>query len=133
MQRVTLKRAGVRFPKKGERGTDGRVNNGRPKGVPNKTTTLLKTAIIMAAEARGFDGKGRNGLQGYIEYLAANEPKAMAMLLAKVLPLQITGGDGKPLKQIEHGMTVPELMAVYHESLAKLREGTNTRGSVTKH
>lgn len=133
MQRVALKRAGVRFPKKGEKGTDGRVNNGRPKGVPNKTTTLLKTAILMAASRVGRDLKGKDGLEGYLMRLAIGEPKAMAMLLAKVLPLQITGGDGKPLGKIETGMTVPELMALYHESLAKMRDATNTRGNVTRH
>lgn len=128
VKRVPLKRANA-----GSFGRDPNKKMGRPKGVPNKTTTLLKTAILMAASRVGRDLKGKDGLEGYLMRLAIGEPKAMAMLLAKVLPLQITGGDGKPLGKIETGMTVPELMALYHESLAKMRDATNTRGNVTRH
>ena len=71
------------------------VSPGRPKGVPNKTTILLKEAIIMAAEKTGFDGKGKEGLVGYCQFLASAEPKAFAALMGKVLPMQITGGDGE--------------------------------------
>lgn len=68
---------------------------GRPKGSPNKTTALLKDAIIKAAEAQG-DG-GKDGLVGYCTFLARDEPKAFAQLLGKVLPMQVTGEDGGPL------------------------------------
>lgn len=66
-----------------------RSKTGRAKGTPNKTTALLKDAIIMAAEQTGDGGKG--GLTGYCQFLARDEPKAFAQLLAKVLPLQIEG------------------------------------------
>ncbi len=36
---------------------------GRPKGVPNKTTALLKDAILKAAEGAG----GQGGLVGYLQ------------------------------------------------------------------
>lgn len=68
---------------------------GRQKGTPNKVTGLLREAIVLAAEAHGYDGKGKDGVKGYCQYLAAKEPKAFAGLLGKVLPLQLTGeGDG---------------------------------------
>lgn len=68
---------------------------GRVKGTPNKTTALLKDAIIKAAEASGEDKQGKDGLVGYCTFLAKEEPKAFAQLLGKVLPMQITGeGDG---------------------------------------
>lgn len=67
---------------------------GRPKGVPNKTTTALKEAILDAAVGVGEDGGGKGGLTGYLRVLARSEPKAFAGLLGKVLPLQVTGADG---------------------------------------
>lgn len=71
---------------------------GRSKGTPNKTTALLKEAIIQAAEAVGEDGKGKGKLKGYCKFLAVSEPKAFAGLLGRVLPMQVTGeGDG-PIK-----------------------------------
>ena len=73
------------------------AGKGRKAGIPNKTTDLLKEAIILAAEAHGNDGEGKDGLKGYCQFLAAQEPKAFSQLLGKVLPLQVTGNDGAPL------------------------------------
>ncbi|MCW5678440.1 MAG: hypothetical protein KIT65_10900 [Xanthobacteraceae bacterium] len=74
-----------------------RQGAGRKKGVPNKTTQALKDAILLAAEQRGEDGKGKNGLTGYLKFLANDEPKAFASLLGRVLPLQVTGENDGPL------------------------------------
>lgn len=52
---------------------------------------------MLAAEAVGEDGKGKAGLVGYLMRLADKEPASFASLLGKVLPMQITGGDGEPL------------------------------------
>lgn len=77
------------------------AGKGRVKGTPNKTTALLKDAIIKAAEAVGEDGNGKGALTGYLTRLAKGEPKAFAGLLGKVLPMQITGeGDGPLQVQI---------------------------------
>lgn len=74
------------------------AGKGRKAGVPNKTTAALKDAILAAAGAVGFDGKGKEGLMGYLKLVASTDVKAFSGLLGKVLPLQITGeGDG-PLK-----------------------------------
>jgi hypothetical protein len=70
---------------------------GRPKGVGNKTTTALKEAILLAAEAVGYDGKGKDGLTGYLTLVASTDLKAFCSLLGKVLPLQVTDGDGGPV------------------------------------
>lgn len=72
---------------------------GRPKGSANKTTALLKEAILTAAEQTGNDGQGKDGLIGYCKHLASAEPKAFATLLGRVLPLQLSGDGGVPLKQ----------------------------------
>jgi hypothetical protein len=73
---------------------------GRPKGVPNKTTTLLKEAILNAATDVGEDGEGKEGLVGYLRVLAKTEPKAFSSLLGKVLPLQIAGDPGNPVQVV---------------------------------
>jgi len=77
-----------------------RSKTGRAKGTPNKTTALIKEAIIRAAEAVGEDMNGKGKLTGYCKFLARTEPKAFAQLLGRVLPLQITGADGGALQVI---------------------------------
>ncbi len=66
---------------------------GRRKGVPNKTTLVLKSAILKAAEAVGSDGKGLDGLQGYLMMIAQNHPKEMCYLISKVMPLQVSASE----------------------------------------
>jgi hypothetical protein len=70
----------------------GVKTGGRQKGTPNKTTALLKDAILQAAEAAG-DGD----LVAYLTVQARANPAPFMSLLGKVLPLQVTGGDGEPL------------------------------------
>lgn len=66
---------------------------GRPKGMPNKTTTLLKDALLLAATQAG----GKEGLVGYLQTQAIENPGPVLAQLGKVLPLQITGEDGGPV------------------------------------
>lgn len=77
-----------------------RSKTGRAKGTPNKTTKALKDAILMAAEATGYDGKGKEGLVGYLKHVASSDVKAFSALLGKVLPMQVTAEDGGPLQVI---------------------------------
>lgn len=61
-----------------------RSKTGRAKGTPNKTTALLKDAILQAATAAG------NGdLVAYLAKQAEENPGPFMSLLGKVLPLQI--------------------------------------------
>ena len=48
-------------------------NAGRAKGKRNRTTIMLKEAILTAAELAGADGKGKDGMVGYLRMLAVNE------------------------------------------------------------
>jgi hypothetical protein len=70
---------------------------GRSKGTPNKTTATLKEAILAAAELTGMDGKGKDGLTGYLCHVASTDVKAFAGLLGKVLPMQLVGDADNPV------------------------------------
>ncbi len=59
---------------------------GRQKGTPNKTTALLKDAILQAATRAG----DKDGLVGYLERQAIENPGPFMSLLGKVLPMQLT-------------------------------------------
>lgn len=62
---------------------------GRVTGKSNRMPTLLKECILAAAELHGKDGKGKDGLTGFLFNLAEKDIRAFAMLLGRVLPLQI--------------------------------------------
>lgn len=68
----------------------GKPGPGRPKGVPNKTTQLLKDAILQAAQGAGGEG----GMVGYLTLQAQENPGPFMSLLGKVLPMQIDAGEG---------------------------------------
>lgn len=63
------------------------AGKGRPKGSKNKTTTLLKDAILKAAEAAG----DKEGMVGYLTTQAKENPQSFLPLLGKVLPMQVDG------------------------------------------
>lgn len=80
---------------------------GRPKGSVNKTTALLKDAILKAAAmadpAATLDAEGT--LEGYLKWAAKETPGPFLSLVGKVLPLQVSGGeDGEGLKIIITGV-----------------------------
>lgn len=79
-----------------------RSKTGRAKGTPNKTTALLKDAILKAAEQAGGD----DGLVGYLKTQAAANPGPFMALLGKVLPMQVTGEDGGPLQVVVKKFTL---------------------------
>jgi len=69
-----------------------RSKTGRAKGTPNKTTALLKDAILKAAAQAG------NGdMVEYLTQQATANPGPFMALLGKVLPMQVTGEDGGPI------------------------------------
>lgn len=70
---------------------------GRQKGTPNKTTKLLKDAILKAADKAG----GKGGLVAYLQMQANENPGPFMALLGKVLPLQVSGDAENPLTVIQ--------------------------------
>jgi len=71
-----------------------RPAGGRRKGKPNRTTTILKDAILQAATLVGRDGKGQDGLVGYLMMIAMKEKAVYCRMLEKVLPLQLHVQEG---------------------------------------
>lgn len=78
-------------PKIGE----GKPGPGRPKGVPNRTTTLLKDAILKAAT-----DAGNGDMAAYLQQQAIENPGPFMALLGKVLPMQVTGEGGGPVQVV---------------------------------
>ena len=68
---------------------------GRKKGVTNKTTALLKDAVLQAAELAG----DKKGMVGYLTQQAQDNPTAFLSLLGKVLSIQAkdTPNEEKPI------------------------------------
>lgn len=65
---------------------------GRPKGVPNKTTALVREMVTAALDEAGG-----------VDYLVerARDPRtasAFLSLVGKVLPIQLTGSDDGPIQ-----------------------------------
>lgn len=67
-----------------------RPGAGRPKGTPNKFTGELKDMILGALSDAGG--------QEYLKKQAEGNPGAFLTLIGKVLPMQVTGADGGPVK-----------------------------------
>lgn len=76
----------------------GKPGPGRPKGTPNKTTQLLKDAILQAAT-----DAGEGDMAVYLKKQAEANPGPFLALLGKVLPMQVTGEDGGP---VQHKVTI---------------------------
>lgn len=68
----------------------GNAGKGRPKGAANKLTKTIKEAIELSFE--------KVGGADYLARMAEEQPSAYMTLLGKVLPTQVTGEDGGPVK-----------------------------------
>ena len=86
------------------RGRKGHTNNpnGRPKGVPNKTTKEIREAFQMLIESSLPD------IQDWLRRVADENPEKALLIVEKysdyILPklqrTEISGGEDKPLNQV---------------------------------
>ena len=68
---------------------------GKPKGTVNKSTQLLKDAILLAAQRAGGDGD--EGIANYLQQQARDNPGPFLSLLGKVLPMTVAGDAENPV------------------------------------
>lgn len=68
----------------------GERRGGRQKGTPNKIAADVRAMILAALEAVGG--------QTYLQEQATKNPTAFLTLVGKVLPLQVSGKDGGPIR-----------------------------------
>jgi hypothetical protein len=138
---TTARKADGKF----EKGAPKPATAGRARGKRNKTTIMLKEAILTAAELCGSDGKGRDGMVGYLRMLASKERTLFSRLLEKVLPMQldlkdttkkIYTPDEAAARLQERGLPVPptllQLTSVAH-ALNDLREDGETDDLDNRH
>jgi hypothetical protein len=88
---------------------------GRQKGTLNKTSALLKDAVLEAADIAG----GREGLVGYLALQARENPVAFLGLLGKLIPSQIAADVTQSVARVTADMMTPEEWA---EEWAELEE-----------
>lgn len=98
---------------------------GRPKGSPNKTTALLKDAIIEAATKAG----DKKGLVGYLEQQARENPGPFLTLLGKVLPLTLQGDPNNPIK-VEHEVKPADKL---RDMVIQVAERSGEAGRIAAH
>jgi hypothetical protein len=75
-------------------GRFGKGNSGKPKGATNKTTRTAREAIALAAEKLG----GVDRLVAWAKEDPANERAFWSSVYPKLLPVQVSGEDGGPIK-----------------------------------
>lgn len=72
--------------------------NGRPKGTPNRTTRVLKDAILYAAGVAGGTREKPDLEQFLINEARKKDNRPFMALLGRVLPLTIVGDKNRPLE-----------------------------------
>ena len=91
-------------PKKKPRGkpfVKGVAANPNGNTGPNRFTKQLKEAILEAAETVGQDGKGKDGLVGFLIAQARKaDNRGYMMLLGKVLPMTVAFDKNRPLEVV---------------------------------
>jgi hypothetical protein len=77
----------------------GVKTGGRQKGTPNKVTKEVKEMVLEALDEAG-------GV-AYLKARALDTPGPFLSLLGKVLPMQITGEGGGPVKTVARIELIP--------------------------
>lgn len=81
-----------------------RQGAGRPKGAVDKGNALIREMIVDALQGVG-------GVE-YLQNVAASHPAAFLSLVGKVMPVQLSGEGGGPIKIQASQLTDDELAAI---------------------
>ena len=66
---------------------------GRPKGSCNKFTGDLRKAILAATDSYIDEETGKQGVVVWLESMRDDYPKAFMQMVARLIPLQVTGSE----------------------------------------
>ena len=83
---------------------------GRPKGLPNRQTVAIKTAIEHAFTELGG--------MSYLVHVGRTDPRTFCALLSKLLPTKLANADGSPLLAALTELTDAQLEARTARALA---------------
>ena len=86
-------------------------SGGRPPGSKDKLTRTLKECVLMAGEIVGSDGKGRDGLLGYLTMIARRDPKTYCGLLGRLMPIDVQSTTQQPVTYRTSEEVLDELAA----------------------
>lgn len=70
----------------------GNAGKGRPKGSKNKVTGAVKDMVLTALDEAGGPE--------YLRRQADENPTAFLALLGRIIPTQVTGEDGGPVRHL---------------------------------
>jgi len=62
---------------------------GRPKGAQDRLPADLKKSFVDALRSFGSDGKGTDGIEGFIHHAIRNDLRGVLGVMAKIIPLQV--------------------------------------------
>ena len=106
------------------------VKNNKPRRrgphSPTNKARNLREAVILAAEAVGEDGRGHNGVVGYLKNVAVEEPKAYLQLFAKILPMQNIEVNSQPVRYIDE-IPPEERRRAFYEEMRSIKLGNAPR------
>jgi hypothetical protein len=109
-------------------GHDPRRGSRRGKGRPNRTTRDIRHGLIESAVKHGYDGQGKDKLEGFFRFLLENDLRSYASLIGRCLPLQAKVNvdvDSNTTLNIDHGSTstsaIPEGVHLSQEQQEMLR------------
>jgi len=92
---------------------------GRKRGTPNKATREYREALIEVANLIGSDGKGKEGLVGYLTVIALYHPAVFVRMLCAAL---IRPGGASEPDEPEPDEPEPEKRLTIEEAKAELRK-----------
>jgi hypothetical protein len=104
------------MPRGRKKGSPKVTGSGRKIGSPNLTTKIVREAAIMAAEIVGQDGRGKDGLVGYLVNAASKNPVPFLSMLGRCIPVEVKG------------TVANELVNVKYQTVEKIREAFRRQG-----
>ena len=107
---------------------------GRKVGSINRSTKLLKEAVLLAAELEGSNQRGKDRLVGFLRMVAREDLRGFVMLLGRVLPLQVESRTDeraevpyRTVEEVRHelealGITFDVVSRIFHQPTEQIEQ-----------